>query len=55
MNPVAPEGESDTTDYGPDIYFASRAGTIFSGLSQIPPDVIGEHAFGRPRESSVAT
>ena len=55
MNPVAPEGERDTTDNGPDIFFASRAGTIFSALSQIPPDIIGEQALGRPRESSVAT
>ena len=52
---VRPAGEGYETNEWQDIFLASRAGTIYSGTSQIQKNIIGERALGLPREPKAAT
>jgi alkylation response protein AidB-like acyl-CoA dehydrogenase len=47
---IRPNGDGYATDEWQDVFFASRAGTIYSGTSQIQKNIIGERALGLPRE-----
>jgi alkylation response protein AidB-like acyl-CoA dehydrogenase len=48
---IRPDGDGYATDEWQDVFFASRAGTIYSGTSQIQKNIIGERALGLPREA----
>lgn len=50
---IRPDGDEYETTQWQDIFFASRAGTIYSGTSQIQKNIIGERALGLPREPLV--
>ena len=52
---LRPNGEGYMTDDWQDIFLASRAGTIYSGTSQIQKNIIGERALGLPREPKAAS
>ena len=47
---VRPDGEGYATDDWQDVFLSSRAGTIYSGTSQIQKNIIGERALGLPKE-----
>ena len=47
---IRPEGEGYKVSHWQDVFLASRAGTIYSGTSQIQKNIISERALGLPRE-----
>ncbi|MFZ0215890.1 MAG: acyl-CoA dehydrogenase family protein [Candidatus Dormiibacterota bacterium] len=51
---VRPDGEGYTTDRWQDVFLSSRAGTIYSGTSEIQRNIVAERALGLPKEPSAA-
>jgi len=50
---VRPDGDGYPTSPWQDTFLASRAGTIYSGTSEIQRNIIGERALGLPKEPRV--
>jgi alkylation response protein AidB-like acyl-CoA dehydrogenase len=50
---VRPDGPGYITDVWQDIFFSSRAGTIYSGTSEIQRNIISERVLGLPRDQQI--
>ncbi len=51
---IRPDGDSYPTTPWQNVFLASRAGTIYSGTSEIQRGIIGERALGLPKEPRTA-
>jgi alkylation response protein AidB-like acyl-CoA dehydrogenase len=51
---IRPDGDGYPTSPWQNVFLSSRAGTIYSGTSEIQRNIIGERALGLPKEPRVA-
>jgi len=52
---LRPEGDGYPTSTWQNVFLSSRAGTIYSGTSEIQRTIVGERALGLPKEPKATT